>query len=128
LDFIFVKSLLDRAKIGLCLGFDEYDENSADVDMRIASRTRFPQMLYQGICVVSENIPLDNPYAPFIISSQPNDIASKVGELLDSGAWQQTAKILCEKFYREMDVARICASPIEKTIEDLKLHDRIGAR
>jgi hypothetical protein len=114
LDNLVVKSLLDRSKIGLCLGFDDYRDTTSDVDFRFVSRTRLPQMLYQRVCVLSETVPLDNPYAAYMVSCPSGEIVNKACELLDGEAWLETGQAFCEKFFLEMDVGKICASPIEK--------------
>ena len=69
-----VESLLDRAKIGLNLTLHGLeDAETLGVDPRFASCQRIIEMLSRQLCVVSEEIPLDNPYSEFMVSSREGD-------------------------------------------------------
>lgn len=113
-------SLLDRAKIGLNLTLDPYTP-SDDIDPRFASCHRLPEMLGRGICVVSETIPLDNPYAGYTISAAPQDLAKTCRDLLASGEWRSRASLAAQRYRDEMDVIRICKPTIDRTLAALRL-------
>ncbi len=119
LDEFWLKNILLRTKIGLSLSFEKYHGSKHGVDPRFASCLRVKQMLDSGVCVVSETIPLDNPYAPYMVSCPPEKIAAQVKELLTSGQWESTGRTFSEKFQTDMSAVDLCRPIIDSTIQAL---------
>ena len=114
-----LSSLLDRAKIGLNLTLSARNETPDGVDPRFASCLRITEMLDRNICVVSEEIPLDNPYADYMVTTPLERLASTCKELLDSGRWREAGRSSAAAFRRKMDVTRVCGPVIERTLRAL---------
>jgi len=111
-------SLLDRAKIGLNLTLCAVDE-SPGVDPRFASCVRVVHMLERDLCVVSEDIPLDNPYRNYMVSSPPAELANACLRLLKSGEWRERGVRMASRFREEMQVAKVCTPVIDATLAAL---------
>jgi hypothetical protein len=115
---IALHSLLDRTKIGLNLTL-ECVENSASEDPRFVSCARITQMFDHDLCIVSEEIPSDNPYRNYIINEPLVNLAGKCVELLEQN---QTARLGFEKakaFREEMLASKICAPVVQHTLEHI---------
>jgi hypothetical protein len=109
-------SMLDRAKIGLNLtlcGLDEYD---GVMDPRFASCMRIKEMLDRDICIVSEEIPLDNPYKNYILSASGNGIADLCFDIIKEDSWSSLGDQNSRRFRLEMAVEDICKPVIEQTL------------
>ena len=115
----FVESLLDRAKIGLNLTLSAAGPGTAGADPRFASCMRVVEMLERDVCVVSEEIPLDNPYRDYMISAGLEQLADTCRRLLDSGTWRERGERMAGRFRSEMDVSRVCAPVFTRTLEAL---------
>ncbi|MEO5373745.1 MAG: hypothetical protein H7840_05630 [Alphaproteobacteria bacterium] len=114
-DFV-LSSLLDRAKIGLNLTLHSLDDTPiAGVDPRFASCARIVEMLERDVCVVSEEIPLDNPYRNHMVSAPVSQLADVCRSLLDSGEWQTLGPAAAARFRREMDAIVVCGPVIART-------------
>jgi hypothetical protein len=91
-------------------------------DPRFASCFRIKDMLDHDLCVLSEPIPLDNPYQPFMISEPIERIPLKLKELLATGGWREAGPALGAAFRRDMDARKLCGPVIARTIDALKRH------
>lgn len=110
-------SMMDRAKIGLNLTLHARHDSPNKVDPRFASCLRVTEMLNREMCIVSENIPMDNPYQNYMHSVEPEALAWKCRELLEQGAWSAEGEAAAERFQKEMDVSEICRPVIERTLK-----------
>ena len=113
-DYI-VESMLDRAKIGLNLTLQSRGDTKADP--RFASCFRVKEMLERGVCVVSEDIPLDNPYREFVTSSAVEDIADTCRRLISAGEWEALTPHRTGAFQKTMDAAKIAADIVAKAVK-----------
>jgi hypothetical protein len=107
-------SLLDRAKIGLNLSLDR--ERANGIDPRFASCLRIVRLLERGTCVLSEEIPLDNPYRAYMRSVEPDAIAQACFALLSADHWRNVGQKSAERFRHEMDVSIVCAPVVARTL------------
>jgi hypothetical protein len=112
-------SLLDRAKIGINLTLHALEKGESGTDPRFVSCMRVVEMFERDLCVVSEDIPFDNPYSPYMVSALPEDMAQTCRELLDSGRWEEQGKSAADAFRRDMDVTKVCNPVIERTLANL---------
>jgi hypothetical protein len=112
-------SYIGRAKIALNLTLADRREMPDDLDPRFASCMRIKAMLDQGVCIVSEDIPLDNPYADMMISAPPDQLPHICAQLLASGDWQEIGVRQMHLFHQRMNVAKICAPIIDQTLSHL---------
>jgi hypothetical protein len=112
----YLDSLMDRAKIGLNLNLHAEDDTEGGVDPRFASCMRITEMLDRETCIVSEEIPLDNPYRGYMRSARPEELAQACRALLDSGAWREAGRAHAVAFRKEMDVERICRPVVDETL------------
>ncbi len=112
-------SLLDRAKIGVNLTLAT-DTDTPGIDPRFTSCMRIKEMLDREICVVSEIIPLDNPYAEFMVCAPVSHLAETCRTLLDGGQWRETGRAQAAAFRGRMDVADVCGPVIDRTLAALK--------
>ena len=113
-----VASLLERAKIGLNLTLSSVAESPGS-DPRFASCIRVAHMLERDLCVVSEEIPLDNPYKPYMVSSPLEGLADACLRLLKSGEWRERGRQAGARFREEMDVRKVCKPAIDQTLAAL---------
>lgn len=113
-----LEATLCRAKIGLNLTLTHLVP--FEIDPRFASCTRVQQMLARDICVVSEEIPFDNPYARYVINGDVESLGGICGNLLASGAWRDVGLKNGNSFREEMDALRICAPVIDRTLAEMK--------
>jgi hypothetical protein len=118
-DPVFLQSALQRAKIGLNLVLEPPKAGLDVLDPRFASCGRIKEMLDHNLCIISEEIPLDNPYAPYMVSEPVELIPIKIKELLGTGRWRDTGLRLSDAFRREMDVIKVCRPVIARTINAL---------
>jgi hypothetical protein len=112
-------SLLDRARIGLNLTLHSEEESSGGIDPRFVSCLRVVDMLARDTLVVSEEIPLDNPYGPYMVSAPVADLPAVCRKLIDDGSWAGLAKSNAAAFRSAMDVRTLCAPVIERTLAAL---------
>jgi len=115
----YLASLMDRAKIGLNLNLHAEDDTVDGIDPRFASCMRIVEMLERQLCIVSEVIPLDNPYRDFMRSESPERLALACKELLSDGAWQRAGEIASAKFRTQMSVVDICKPVIDVTLASI---------
>lgn len=120
---VILDSLLDRAKIALNLTLDDGAGGPGGVDPRFASCLRIKDMLERGACVVSEDIPLDNPYRDFMISAPVERLAETCRQLLKGDAWREAGRLAAERFRADMDAQRICEPVVARTLSALATHD-----
>jgi hypothetical protein len=116
MDQSLLLSLLDRARIGLNLTLQSWDGQSGGIDPRFVSCMRVTEMLDRDLCVVSEDIPQDNPYGPYMISAPPERIAATCRDILAAGNWAELGRTRAAAFRRDMDVATLCPPIIERSI------------
>lgn len=114
-----IASILDRAKIGLNLTLSAVDESPPHIDPRFVSCTRVVEMLEREVCVVSEEIPLDNPYRDFMVSSPLEGLTEACLRLLGTGEWRERGRQSAARFREDMHVTRVCAPVIDQTLEAL---------
>lgn len=112
-----IESLEDRAKIGLNLTLNGLEESHAiGVDPRFVSCGRVPEMLTRQVCIVSEDIPLDNPYSEFMESTEVEALSDLCRKLLDRETWADEAASKSARFHEMMDVRVVCRPVIERTL------------
>lgn len=114
-----IESMLDRAKIGLNLTLHGLEDDNFGADPRFVSCQRVIDMLDRSTCVVSEDIPLDNPYADFIVSSPIEGLADHCRKMLADETWMQEGAARSAKFHDVMDVRKICRPVIDRTLAAL---------
>lgn len=116
MDQSLLLSLLDRARIGLNLTLQSWDDRDGGIDPRFVSCMRVTEMLDRDLCVVSEDIPWDNPYGPYMISAPPEHIAATCRDILAGNSWAELGRTRAAAFRRDMDVVRLCPPIIERSI------------
>jgi hypothetical protein len=124
------ESYLDRAKIGLSITFGGpptgLPEDQAigledkDTDLRFASCSRIVEMLLRDICVLSEEIPLDNPYVNFMVQTPADSMADVCASLLENDLWRQIGTSNSAQWRRQMNALVVNKPVIERTIEKLR--------
>lgn len=115
---IFIDSLIDRSKIALNLTLHAH--TAADsVDPRFASCARIVHLLSRGCLVVSEEIPQDNPYSKYMLSSSIDSLPDVCSQYLQNSLWRAQAQELSQAFTQEMNVRRINTQVIKDTIDAL---------
>lgn len=112
----YLASMMDRAKIGLNLNLHAEDDTVGGIDPRFASCMRIIEMLQHEVCVVSETIPLDNPYAGFMRSEPPGRLAAACQELLENDGWRRAGELAASRFRAQMDVVDLCRPVIDETL------------
>ncbi len=117
-------SLLDRAKIGLNLTLHAKDDGRLDIDPRFVSCMRVTEMLERDLCIVSEDIPFDNPYRAYMSSAPAEEVAAMCRDLLVSGRWEEIGPVASAAFRSGMDVSNLCSPIIQRTIDSLWQPDR----
>jgi hypothetical protein len=115
----YLDSLMDRAKIGLNLNLHAEHDTVGAIDPRFASCMRITEMLGRELCIVSEDIPLDNPYRDFMHSDSPELLAGKCKDLLSSGGWQQAGVLAAARFRSQMNVLDVCKPVIDDTVANI---------
>lgn len=118
-DFM-LESLLDRSRIALNLTLHAHESGEA-VDPRFASCLRLKEMLERGACVVSEEIPLDNPYAPFMVSAPIDRLETACVELIRGGDFVNRGREAAIRFEAEMNAERVCRPAIDRTLRALRV-------
>lgn len=116
-----LESFLDRAKIGLNLTLHSADETAGGIDPRFASCIRIVEMFSREILIVSESIPLDNPYRPYLFEDQPDKLATLCQSLLEGDRWRQEARVRTEQFRTRMNAVELCRPVIDNTLTRLGL-------
>jgi hypothetical protein len=114
-----LSSILDRAKIGLNLTLCSAEESQLGIDPRFVSCMRVTKMLEHDVCIVSEEIPHDNPYAGYMISAAASQLPEVCLRLLRSGEWRHRGPQAAARFRDEMHVKKICAPVIDETVHAL---------
>jgi hypothetical protein len=112
--------LMDRARIGLSLNLHSREDTEKDIDPRFASCMRIAEMLGRDLCVVSEQIPLDNPYAPYMHSGEPQELADICARMLAQDRWREAGTDDAARFRRDMDVVKICKPIVDETVARLQ--------
>lgn len=112
----YLASLMDRAKIGLNLNLHSQDDTVDGIDPRFASCMRITEMLDRELCILSEDIPLDNPYRDFMHSDSPEQLAIKCKQLLSDGGWREGGAHAAARFRKEMNVLDVCKPVIDETL------------
>jgi hypothetical protein len=112
----YLASLMDRAKIGLNLNLHSEDDTVDGIDPRFASCMRITEMLDRELCILSEEIPLDNPYREFMQSDTAELLAIKCRQLLTDGGWREAGASAAARFRNEMNVLEICRPVIDDTL------------
>jgi hypothetical protein len=113
-DFM-ASSLLDRAKIGLNLTLHARDDTVDGYDPRFVSPIRMTEMLEHEVCVVSEEIPIDNPYGNYMTTASIEALADVCHDVLRSGSWRERGPAAGAAFREAMDVRQLCAPIVERT-------------
>ena len=116
-----LESLLDRAKIGLNLTLHAADDTAGGIDPRFGSCIRIVEMLSREVLIVSETIPLDNPYRPYMCDDQPDKLSMLCRILLERDRWREEAKARTERFRTQMDAVKLCKPIVEGTLVGLGL-------
>jgi hypothetical protein len=117
----YLSSLMDRAKIGLNLNLHSEDDSEHGIDPRFASCMRITEMLEQELCIVSEEIPLDNPYRDYLQSERPERLAQKCKALLSDGSWRDAGARATAQFRAQMNVIDVCKPVIDETLAALSV-------
>jgi len=112
----YLGSLMDRARIGLNLNLHAEDDTTNGIDPRFASCMRITEMLERELRVVSESIPLDNPYCDYMHSDSPERLALACKDLLSQGGWRETGELAAAKFRTQMNVVDVCKPVIDYTL------------
>ncbi len=115
-----MQSLIDRSKIGLNLTLHSFAPEDR-IDPRFASCMRMVEWLSRDVLVLSEEIPLDNPYHRYIASAPVDDLANMARHLLQSGLWRTLGPANGARFRAEMDVTRICKPLVDATLTHMEL-------
>jgi len=115
-----LESLLDRAKIGLNLTLHAAEDTINGIDPRFASCMRVVEMLSRNVLIVSETIPLDNPYRGYMCEELPRKLPDLCRFLLDKDRWKAAAEVRTETFRTQMDVVRVCKPVIDRTLAGLR--------
>ena len=116
-----IESYLDRARIGLNLTLHAFDDSAADADPRFASCARMVQMLERSVMVLSEEIPLDNPYREFCASAPVDGLVDLCRQLLAQDRWAIDGPRNAMRFHDQMNVRKVCAPVIARTLATLGL-------
>ncbi len=116
-----IDSFMDRSKIGLNLTMLPKPQRPDESDPRFISATRVVRMLERELLVVSETIPGENPYRDYMISGEVEDLTAICKNIIDQGLWVEEGRARARRFQEQMDVRRICAPAIDRTLRRLKL-------
>lgn len=119
-DFM-VESLLDRAKIALNLTAHGAGSVPMGIDTRAPSAQKIRKMLERGACVVSEEIPLDNPYQGMMVSAPATQLADVCHRLIREGSWRDAGRAAEEQFRSTMSARELCTPVIERTLRALSV-------
>lgn len=114
-------SVLDQSKIALNLTLHAAEDAPAGTDPRFVSCMRMVEFLQRDLFVVSEDIPLDNPYKDFMESAPIDELPALCNRLLEDGSWDNLGKQRCKKFRKAMDVRKMCTPVIERTLAAMGL-------
>ena len=114
-----LNSLIDRSKIVLNLTLHEKEDTLASIDPRFTSAERVARTLERRVLVISEKIPNDNPYAPYMISVQVENIASACKAYLEGNNWRIAGTHNALEFSTKMQASKICDPVVQQTIKHL---------
>jgi hypothetical protein len=117
-------SLLDQSKIALSITLHAADEAPAGIDPRTASCLRVIECLRRDIILVSEDIPLDNPYEDFMESAPIVELPVLCKRLLEDGSWEKLGQQKGKKFRKVMDARKMCTPVIERTLTAMGLEGK----
>lgn len=126
-DFM-IESLLDRSKVALNLTLHAVHESPDGNDPRFVSCLRVTEMLERRACILSEDIPFDNPYAQFMNSCPVEQIAERCNELVLGGHWKRLGEDAADRFRNNMNVRDICGPVIERTLDAISVRGGHMAR
>jgi hypothetical protein len=115
-----LQSYMDRAKIGLNLTLHAADSGQGNVDPRFASCIRIKEFLDRDIAIVSEDIPLDNPYAAYIRSGALDQLAGQCLALLRDQSWAEFGRRAGDSFRQAMRVEQLCGPIIDQTLANIR--------
>ena len=115
----YLRSMIDRAKIVLNLTLGPKTENPVPIDPRFALCMRITEILSRGGLIVSETIPLDNPYKPYMCSGEIAELPALCKSILASGSWGELSHKFSTAFNAEMDAVRLCKPIVDETIQAL---------
>ncbi|MDQ2105264.1 hypothetical protein [Azospirillum isscasi] len=119
---ILLDSLIDRSRIIVNLTLNGPPSGDDSIDSRIVSHTRVSTLLSRGACVISEEVPFDNPYWPYLINVEPSLIPIRCKQLLKSGKSQAIVRRNAERFKTEMDAGAIMVRVIRDTFHPAATH------
>ncbi len=105
-------SYIDRAKIVLNLTFADDMDGTSD-SPKFASCGRVPAALSRGALVVSEAIPQDNPYEPFLVSCGRADLPRRCAEIVAGGTHAELAARNFARFKETMAAEIVDAPAVE---------------
>ena len=117
---MLLSSYLDRTKICLNLTLHSQDDSQCNVDPRFVSCMRVKELFDRNICVVSEEIPFDNPYKNYMVSADVDSLGKVLQEILAEDKWQSLGASLAKGFVNDMDVLNLCNPIIQRTIHSLE--------
>lgn len=110
-------SYIDRAKIVLNLTFADQMEGTEE-SPKFASCGRVPAALSRGALIVSEIIPQDNPYAPFMVSCERAGLPQRCADLVKTGQYADLAARNLRHFKDTM-AAEIIDAPAAEVLRTL---------
>lgn len=114
-----LNSLIDRSKIVLNLTLHEKSDTLGSIDPRFTSMERVARALERKVLIVSERIPNDNPYAPYMISEQIENIPNVCKAYLEGDNWRLTGEYNALEFSKKMQSSKICNPVIQQTLKHL---------
>ncbi len=114
-------SMMNRAKIALNLTLANSSKMTNGIDPRFASCMRIKALLDRNVAIVSEDIPLDNPYADFMTTTTIDQMVDACIALLGSDHWKEIGAANAAQFHQQMDVNRVCAPVIDQTLSALAI-------
>jgi hypothetical protein len=115
-----LQSYMDRARIGLNLTLHAADSGQHGTDPRFASCIRIKEFLERDIAIVSEHIPLDNPYGAYMQSGANDQLAAHCHALLREQSWITFGRRAGERFRQEMRVDKLCGPIIDQTLANMR--------
>lgn len=117
--FPLLGSLIERSKIALNLTLHAAEDSIGETDPRFVSCMRVLEYFKRNILVVSEDIPLDNPYKDFMISAPIGEMSTLCKYVLEEGCWKELGQQNSKNFRKAMDVREICLPVIEQTLVEM---------
>ena len=114
-------SMLDQSKIALNLTLHAADDAPLGTDPRFVSCSRMIECLQRDLLVVSEDIPLNNCFKDFMESAPIDELPALCKRLLEDESWDKSGQQNAKKFRKAMDVRKICAPVIKRTLTAMGL-------